>query len=79
MDRLLVDAGFAPVRIWNEGWPFHDWSKWYANRDPDGSLARFAGGAYGPTENALALVLRTLFRLNSTARGAQLYAIARRG
>lgn len=79
MRLLLGEAGFLSVRVWNEGWPFHDLSKWYANLDPDKSLSRFAGGKYGAKENAIAFALRALFRLNSKRFGAQLYAIARRG
>jgi SAM-dependent methyltransferase len=79
MKTLLEQTGWGPVRIWNAGFPFHDLSKWYANRDPDGSVARFAGKSYGLYENAVCLGLRALFRLNSATRGAQLYAVAKRG
>jgi 2-polyprenyl-3-methyl-5-hydroxy-6-metoxy-1,4-benzoquinol methylase len=74
---LLREAGFNEVRVWNEGFPFHDLSKWYANRDPGASLDRFATRAYGIREELIALGLRVLFRLNSRHRGAQLYATAR--
>lgn len=78
MRALLVDAGWLPERVWNCGFPFHDLSKRVANLRPDASMARFDGRAYGPVENALCLGLRALFRLNSDARGAQLFAVSRR-
>jgi cyclopropane fatty-acyl-phospholipid synthase-like methyltransferase len=73
---LLREAGWAVEKIWNTGFPFHDLSKWYANRDPDGSMSRFSDAAYGPRERALCLALRLAFRLNSRRRGAQLFAVA---
>ena len=80
MTRLLTETGWAPVRVWNEGFPFHDLSKWWANRDAEGSMARFGGNErYGVRERAICFALRTAFRLNSRSRGAQLYAVARKG
>ncbi len=78
MEHLLARAGWTPERVWNSGWPFHDLSKWYANRDVDRSMATFAARAYGPRERAICWALRCLFRLNSDRRGAQLYGVARR-
>ncbi len=77
MKRLLTDAGWRPERVWNAGYPFHDLSKWYANRDPDASMASFADRPYGPKENAICAALRVAFRFNSARRGAQLFAVAR--
>ena len=78
MHDALVRTGWAPVRLWNCGFPFHDLSKWYANRDADGSMARFSEKPYGLREDLVCLALRTAFRFNSRSHGAQLYALARR-
>lgn len=78
MKALLREAGWAADRIWNAGWPFHDLSKWWANRNPAATMARFSDRTYGPRENLICLGLRALFRLNSGRRGAQLFAVARR-
>lgn len=78
MRELLTRSGWQPVRVWNAGWPFHDLSKWYANRDPDGSMATFAAKRYGLGQRAICFALRCLFKLNSGRRGAQLFAVARR-
>jgi 2-polyprenyl-3-methyl-5-hydroxy-6-metoxy-1,4-benzoquinol methylase len=78
MHALLVETGWRPERVWQCGFPFHDLSKRLANLRPDAAMARFDGRAYGPVEDALCLALRALFRLNSGARGAQLFAVARR-
>jgi SAM-dependent methyltransferase len=77
MRALLAAAGWRPERVWNAGFPFHDLSKWYANRDPDASMASFADRPYGPKENAICAALRFAFRFNSSRRGAQLFAVAR--
>ncbi|MGH7270367.1 MAG: class I SAM-dependent methyltransferase, partial [Polyangiaceae bacterium] len=78
MDRLLRDAGWEPERVWNAGFPFHDLSKWYANRDPDASMRRFGDEPYGLREVFVCAALRAAFRFNSRRRGAQLFAVARR-
>jgi 2-polyprenyl-3-methyl-5-hydroxy-6-metoxy-1,4-benzoquinol methylase len=78
MTQVLLDAGWEPVRVWNEGFPFHDLSKWYANRDPDASMRRFGDERYGLREDLVCMALRMAFRLNSRQRGAQLFALARR-
>jgi predicted TPR repeat methyltransferase len=75
---LLERAGLAPVRVWNAGFPFHDLSKWYANLNPDASMAAFSGKPYGLKEDLVCAALRLAFRFNSNRRGAQLFAIARR-
>ena len=77
--RLLADAGWAQPRVWNAGFPFHDLSKWWANRDPDASFRRFGDRPYGPRERLVCALLRGAFSLNSRSRGAQLYAVARSG
>jgi len=76
MGALLARNGFAVDRVWNAGFPFHDLSKWYANLDPNASMSRFGNKPYGLREDLICLGLRTLFRLNSNQRGAQLFAIA---
>jgi 2-polyprenyl-3-methyl-5-hydroxy-6-metoxy-1,4-benzoquinol methylase len=73
---LLSETGWAPQRVWNTGYPFHDLSKWYANRDPDKSLHEFGAQAYGVRENVICWALRQAFRFNSQKRGAQLFAVA---
>ncbi len=78
MSEILRDAGWRPVRVWNTGFPFHDLSKWYANRDPDASMSQFGDSAYGWKEDLICTALRTAFRINSRRRGAQLFAVARR-
>lgn len=78
MTSLLTAAGWEPVRVWNAGFPFHDLSKWYANRDPGASMRRFGDERYGMRENLVCWALRAAFRLNSNHRGAQLFAVARR-
>lgn len=76
MRALLAETGWRPERVWQCGFPFHDLSKRLANLRPDAAMARFDGRAYGPFEDAVCLVLRGLFRLNSRTRGAQLFAVA---
>ena len=76
---LLKDAGWVEPRVWNAGFPFHDLSKWWANRDPDSSVSRFGERPYGRTERLICALLRGAFALNSRSSGAQLYAVARRG
>ena len=78
MARVLRDAGWRPVRVWNAGFPFHDLSKWYANRDPDASMRRFGERSYSWQEDLICLALRLAFQLNSSRRGTQLFAVARR-
>jgi len=78
MHELLVKSGWSPERVYNSGFPFHDLSKWYANRNPDASMKQFAEGKYGLREDILCFLLRTAFLFNSRTRGAQLYAVARR-
>ena len=78
MEALLASSGWAVERVWNAGFPFHDLSKWYANRRPDETMRRFGGEAYGIAQNAVCWALRLAFRFNSRSRGAQLFAVARR-
>jgi hypothetical protein len=78
MRQLLSDAGWSPERVWNCGFPFHDLSKWYANRNPDATMRRFGDERYGLREDLVCWALRTAFRTNSDRRGAQLFAVARK-
>jgi SAM-dependent methyltransferase len=78
MNGVLGDAGWRPMRVWNAGFPFHDLSKWYANVDPDASMKRFGESAYGWKEDFVCWCLRAAFQLNSSTRGAQLFAVARK-
>lgn len=77
MRDLLEATGWTAERVWNTGFPFHDLSKWYANRDPDRSMQQFGERPYGLRENAICWVLRGAFKLNSQRAGAQLFAVAR--
>ncbi len=77
ISSLLEGAGFRVERVWNAGFPFHDFSKWYANLNPDASMGRFGSKPYGLSEDLVCLGLRALFRLNSKRSGAQLFAVAR--
>jgi SAM-dependent methyltransferase len=79
MTELLYSSGWRPQRVWNTGWPFHDFSKWWANRNPDSSMERFGVRPYGATENLICGALRVAFALNSRRRGAQLFAVATAG
>lgn len=76
MASMLREAGFSSSRVWNAGYPFHDLSKWYANRDPDKSMSQFGEKAYGLKEDLVCAALRLAFRFNSRSRGAQLFAVA---
>lgn len=78
MRRLLLKVGWEPVKIWNTGFPFHDLSKWYANRDPDATMRRFGETEYGPFQDTVCALLRLAFLFNSRRWGAQLFAVARR-
>lgn len=78
MRELLESRGFKATRVWNTGFPFHDLSKWYANLNPDASMAEFQDGAYGLKQNLICAALRVAFKLNSHNAGAQLFAIARK-
>jgi 2-polyprenyl-3-methyl-5-hydroxy-6-metoxy-1,4-benzoquinol methylase len=77
LTALLGASDWQPERVWNSGFPFHDLSKWWANRDPDATMARFGERPYGLAEDLVCWLLRLLFRLNSRRRGAQLFAVAR--
>jgi len=76
MVTLFEDCGWRPIRVWNEGFPFHNLSKWYANLNPEKTLSQFADQPYGFFENAVCFALRQAYKLNSRGRGAQLYACA---
>ncbi len=78
MESLMREAGWKVEKAWNCGWPFHDLSKWWANRDPDATMSRFSDRAYGPGEKLVCFALRAAFRINSPRRGAQLFAVGTR-
>ena len=78
METLLKQSGWEPVRVWNAGFPFHDLSKWWANRNPYASIQRFGNCRYGPFERAICAALRLAFLFNTHSRGAQLFVVARR-
>jgi len=74
---LFRETGWEAVRIWNAGYPFHDFSKWFASLRPDTMIEQFSNKAYGPVQRLICWSLRALFKLNSHTRGAQLFAVAR--
>lgn len=78
MRRLLSETGWEPELVWNAGFPFHDLSKWLANRRPQAALEAFGGGRYGLPQDLVCYALRVAFCFNSSRRGAQLFAVARR-
>jgi cyclopropane fatty-acyl-phospholipid synthase-like methyltransferase len=78
MTDLLEQSGWQPQRVWNAGFPFHDLSKWYANLDPDASMRQFGESHYGWKQDLVCSALRVAFRFNSSHRGAQLFAVARK-
>jgi cyclopropane fatty-acyl-phospholipid synthase-like methyltransferase len=76
LDAMLRANSWIPRRIWNEGFPFHDLSKWWANRDAGASMQQFGENAYGAKERLICALLRLAFRFNSPTRGAQLFVVA---
>ena len=78
MRAVLRAAGFGDSRVYNCGWPFHDWSKRAANVRPEQTIRRFGQEQWGSFERLTAAVLRVLFRFNSSTRGYQLVAFATR-
>jgi SAM-dependent methyltransferase len=78
ISAMMRGAGWEVEAAWNCGFPFHDLSKWWANRDPDATMSRYSDRAYGPREELVCYALRIAFRFNSNRRGAQLFAVGRR-
>lgn len=74
--ELLRSTGWTPQRVWNDGFPFHDGSKRFANLRPDDALHLFGNRPYSIFQKSLCLLLRGLFLLNSKSRGFQLFAVA---
>jgi SAM-dependent methyltransferase len=76
MNELLKSNGWRPVRVWNNGWPFHNFSKWGANLFPERSMRQFGEEAYTWSQKFFCKCLRRVFKFNSNSRGAQLFAVA---
>lgn len=74
--RRLEFAGWSSPRVWNAGYPFHDWSKRLANLRPAVAWRVFGDRAYSWPQKSVCAVLRFLFSFNSSRRGAQLYGVA---
>lgn len=74
---VLEESGWLAERVWNEGFPFHDLSKWAANLKPEAAMRRFGERRFGALERFTSFALRALFTFNSRSRGAQLFAIAK--
>jgi SAM-dependent methyltransferase len=79
MIELLTQTGWVPERVWNAGFPFQDLSKWFANLAPLTMIHHFGEKPYGPAQKLISAFMRASFLLNSNSRGAQLFAVARRG
>ena len=79
MRAMLMEAGWKPLCVWNEGFPFHDLSKRLANISPERTMQSFSGKSYSLPQKAVCWILRALFHLNSRKRGAQLFAVAQSG
>jgi SAM-dependent methyltransferase len=77
LTAALEAGGFAPLRVWRWGFPFHSLYKLAINVRPQSTLDGFAGGTYGPGQKALGLALRWLFHFNLLPWGWQLFALAR--
>ncbi|MFH1830351.1 MAG: class I SAM-dependent methyltransferase [Pseudomonadota bacterium] len=78
MEKLLSQAGWSPIRVWNAGFPFHDLSKWFANINPQMTMNAFSNRPYTLVQNIICMVLRLAYKFNSNKSGAQLFAIAER-
>lgn len=75
--EMLIEAKWSSDRVWNTGFPFHDLSKWYANKNADRSMRQFSNTRYGLRQRVVCAALRASFLLNSSNHGAQLFAVAR--
>lgn len=78
MRELMASSGWTAVRIWNEGYPFHDLSKFFANRNPRRTMEAYSRAPYGRRQRAVCRLLRLIYGFNSKRRGAQLFALARK-
>lgn len=76
--EALAQAGFSDISPRSTGWPFHDLSKYLANRNPDKTIRSFGESGYGFKQKAVCLALRCLFLCNSRRCGLQLFAVARK-
>jgi len=78
MRTILKETGWEPLRVWNAGYPFHDWSKLVANLNPGKMMDDFGDKPYGFMQNAICFFLRLAFKFNSNTKGVQLFALAER-
>jgi tRNA splicing ligase len=78
ISAMLKKAGFQEVKAWNEGFPFHDLSKYLANRNPEKTIRQFEVAHYGFYQRLICSGLCFLFHFNVRTRGAQLFAVARK-
>lgn len=79
MRELLEAAGWRVERVWNEGCPFHDLAKRAANVRPGKTMKAYSERPYGFFQKLVCLLLRVAYAFNSRKKGAQLFAVARRG
>ena len=78
MQKTLYTMGLRNIKVWNEGYPFHNLSKHFANLNPEKNIKHFGTTEYGLYQKSVCMILKFLFLLNSKNRGAQLYAIAQK-
>jgi 2-polyprenyl-3-methyl-5-hydroxy-6-metoxy-1,4-benzoquinol methylase len=79
MKALLVSACWQVEGVWNEGCPFHDLAKRMANARPEKTMKAYSEKSYSLFQKCICLLLRAAYRFNSRGKGAQLFAVARRG
>lgn len=79
MHELLEAAGWKIDRVWNEGCPFHDTAKRMANLRPEKTMQAYSEKPYSLFQKFVCFSLRVAYAFNSKAKGAQLFAVARRG
>lgn len=70
-------AGFEVVRAFAWGFPFHSLYKAAQDWVPGAMIDGFGSGRYGPAAKAVCAVLYSLFAMNSSDRGCQLFLLAR--
>jgi SAM-dependent methyltransferase len=78
IQKALEVVGFSSIKVWNEGFPFHNLSKSLANLNPERTIKHFGTKEYGFYQRSVCMILKFLFQFNSKCRGSQLYAIAQK-
>ena len=78
MERTIKQIGFSEVLSWNEGFPFHDLSKYIANLYKEKTIEYFGVQEYGLFQKAICKILEFLFLFNSKNFGSQLFLLAKK-